>query len=65
MTTKVNVVVGGSIDRALEEFVSIWKRAEAGEYVEPKRVLAFESWAGMLSVLSTERYRLLISQHYT
>ncbi len=63
MTTQVNVVVGGSLDRALEEFASIWKRAEAGEHVEPKRVLAFESWAGMLSVLSTERYRLLQHLH--
>jgi predicted transcriptional regulator len=45
------------------EFVDVWKRAEAGENVRPACVLSFESWDGLASVMTGERYRLLLHLH--
>ncbi len=63
MTETVKVLVGGSLSDDLEAFRTAWQRAERGENVEPDRVLAFESWDGLSSVLTRERYRLLRHLH--
>jgi predicted transcriptional regulator len=62
-TTKLNVVVGGSLENAFNDFIDTWERAEAGEHVEPKRTISFESWPALVSLLSAERYRLLDHLH--
>lgn len=59
----VKVVVGGTLADDLAAFRSAWERAERGERVEQERVLAFESWEGLASVLTGERYRLLRHVH--
>ena len=43
-------------------FLDAWHRAERGETVTG-RVLAFESWEGLVSVLTGERFRLLRYLH--
>lgn len=60
MTTKL--LVGGSIEDDAAAFVDAWHRAERGETVN-QRVLAFESWEGLASVMTGERYRLLRHVH--
>lgn len=59
---EVNVVVGGSIEDDAAAFLSAWRRAEGGEQVN-ERILAFESWEGLASVMTGERYRLLRHLH--
>ena len=59
----VKVIVGGTLADDLGAFRSAWERAERGEHVEAERVLAFESWEGLASVLTGERYRLLRHVH--
>lgn len=59
----VKLVVGGSLEEDLAGFVDAWKRAERGETVASERVLAFESWEALASVLTGERYRLLRHLH--
>ena len=63
MVDDIKVVVGGSLADDLAAFRSTWRRAERGETVQPERVLAFESWDGLASVLTRERYRLLRHLH--
>jgi predicted transcriptional regulator len=63
MTDDVKVSVGGGLKDDLGAFRSAWETAERGETVQPKRVLAFESWEGLASVLTGERYRLLRHLH--
>lgn len=63
MIDDVKVIVGGTLRDDMAAFRSTWERAARGESVEPERVLAFESWAGMVSVLTAERYRLLRHVH--
>ena len=60
---EVKLVVGGSLADDLAAFRSAWERAERGEEVPTERVLAFESWEGLASVLTGERYRLLRHLH--
>lgn len=62
MTTEIKVRVGGSLRDDLESFKAAWKRAEAGDTGE-ERILAFESWEGLSSILTGERYRLLRHLH--
>lgn len=64
MTDKANfsVVVGGSLKDSGKAFLEAWNRSEAGEAVS-ERVLAFESWDALASVLSGERYKLLKHLH--
>jgi predicted transcriptional regulator len=59
----IKIVVGGSLRDDLNAFKAAWRRAEAGQSIESERVIAFESWAALVSVLSTERYRLLQHLH--
>lgn len=63
MADEVKVIVGGSLADDLAAFRSTWERVERGEEVKPERVLAFESWEGLASVLTGERYRLLRHLH--
>jgi predicted transcriptional regulator len=58
----VKLFVGGSVEDDAAAFVDTWHRAERGERAL-ERVLAFESWEGMASVLTGERYRLLRHLH--
>lgn len=62
MTASVKVVVGGSADEDGAAFVRAWERAERGEKVHD-RVLAFESWEALSSMMTGERYRLLRHLH--
>jgi predicted transcriptional regulator len=55
--------VGGSAAQDLGDFVDAWQRLEAGETVAPERVVAFESWEALASVMTGERYRLLRHLH--
>lgn len=59
MADEMKVVVGGTLADDLAAFRSAWERAKRGEHVETERVLTFESWEGLASVLTGERYRLL------
>jgi predicted transcriptional regulator len=61
-TEAVKLVVGGSIEDDAASFVDTWHRAERGERTL-ERVLAFENWEGLASVLTGERYRLLRHLH--
>ncbi len=63
MAETVKVIVGGDLSDDLAAFRDAWKRAERGEAVTPERVLAFESWEGLASVLTGERFRLLRHLH--
>ena len=63
MIDDLKVTVGGSLKDDLMAFRSAWERAERGEPVQPERVLAFESWEGLASVMTGERHRLLRHLH--
>ena len=60
--TEKKVVVGGSLEDDAAAFLATWHAAEQGRLTE-ERVLAFESWEGLSSVLTGERYRLLRHVH--
>ena len=60
--TDVKVIVGGNIEEDAAAFVDAWHRAERGVAVN-ERVLAFESWEALASVMTGERYRLLRHLH--
>jgi predicted transcriptional regulator len=63
MTAKTKILVGGSLEDHLGEFVGVWNKASAGKKVTPKRVLAFDTWEGLSKVMTPERYRLLRHLH--
>jgi predicted transcriptional regulator len=58
----MKVIVGGSLEDDAADFLRAWKRAERGEKVR-ERVLAFESWEALATVLTGARYRLLRHLH--
>jgi predicted transcriptional regulator len=58
----MNIVVGCGIEDDASAFLDAWHRAERGERVR-ERVLAFESWEGLVQVMTGERYRLLRHLH--
>ena len=58
----MNIVVGGGIEDDASAFLDAWHRAERGERVR-ERVLAFESWEGLVQAMTGERYRLLRHLH--
>ena len=62
MTEDIKIRVGGGMAEDLAAFTRAWRRAEEGDLRE-ERILAFESWEGLASVLTTERYRLLRHLH--
>ena len=56
------ILVGGTAADDAAAFLDAIARAKRGERVR-ERVLSFESWDGLASVLSGERYRLLRHLH--
>lgn len=62
MTKEMKVQVGGTLRDDLVAFRDAWKRAEAGDF-QKERILSFESWEGLASVMTGERYRLLRHLH--
>jgi len=62
MSDELKMQVGGDLRGDLAGFVAAWKRAEGGDF-RPERILSFESWEALSSVLSGERYRLLRHLH--
>lgn len=62
MTKEIKVQVGGALRDDLAAFKEAWRRAEAGD-LRHERILSFESWEGLASVLTGERYRLLRHLH--
>jgi Predicted transcriptional regulator len=59
--SEIKITVGEGAN-GLKGFVHAWHRAEGGDY-RTERVLAFESWEALASVLTTERYRMLRHLH--
>jgi predicted transcriptional regulator len=62
MSDEIKVQVGGTLKDDLAAFRQAWQRIEAGDR-RPERILSFESWEGLASVLTGERYRLLRHLH--
>ena len=62
MSREVKLQVGGGVAEDMAAFARAWKRIEAGDRRE-ERILSFESWEGLASVLTGERYRLLRQLH--
>lgn len=62
MTNEVKIQVGGGLSDDLAAFTRAWHHIEGGDHSE-ERILAFESWEGLASVLTGERYRLLRHLH--
>ena len=62
MTNELKIQVGGSVREDLAAFTRAWKRAEAGD-LSQERILSFESWEGLASLMTGERYRLLRHLH--
>ena len=63
MKTRTKILVGGSLEDDLKEFVEVWNKVSSGKKVTPKRVLSFDSWEGLSKVMTPERYRLLRHLH--
>ena len=61
----VKLIIGGTMEDDAADFLDAWRRTERGERVAEERVLAFESWEGLSSVLTGERFRLLRHVHAT
>jgi len=59
---KIKMIVGGSLEDDAAAFLDAWRRAKRGEKVR-EHAIAFESWEGLASVLTGERYRLLRHLH--
>lgn len=62
MTNEIKIQVGGTLGDDLAAFKEAWKRSEAGKGRQ-ERILSFESWEGLASVMTGERYRLLRHLH--
>jgi len=58
----VKIIVGGTAEDDAAAFLDAIERTERGETV-CERVLSFESWEGLASVMTGERYRLLRHLH--
>ncbi|MEL6061652.1 MULTISPECIES: HVO_A0114 family putative DNA-binding protein [unclassified Methylobacterium] len=59
MSGEITFVIGGSVEDMRARFLSAVRRAEAGEAVEPERVVTFENWATFLKTFSAARIALL------
>jgi predicted transcriptional regulator len=59
----VKIVIGGTMEDDAADFLDAWHRTERGEQVAAERVLAFETWESLSSVLTGERFRLLRHVH--
>jgi len=58
----MKIIVGGTAEDDAAAFLDAVERAECGEAVH-ERVLSFQSWEGLASVMTGERYRLLRHLH--
>jgi predicted transcriptional regulator len=58
----MKMIVGGSLDEDAAAFLDAWKRARRGKKLR-ERVLAFESWEALATVLTGARYRMLRHLH--
>jgi len=54
---RTTIVVGGTAEDDAASLLNAWHRAERGEDVEPRRVLSFQSWEALASVMSAKRVR--------
>ncbi len=61
--SNVKVIVGGTMEDDAADLLDAWQRTAAGEHVAAERVLAFESWEGLSTVMTGERFRLLRHVH--
>ena len=62
MSEDMKVIVGGTAEDDAAAFLDAIERAERGQAVH-ERVLSFQSWEGLASVMTGERYRLLRHLH--
>ena len=62
MTGDLKFVVGGSLEEDAAAFLDAWHRNGRGDQVAD-RVLAFDSWEGLATVMTGERYRMLRHLH--
>ena len=62
MSEDMKIVVGGTAEDDAVAFLDAVERAGRGEAVHD-RVLSFQSWEGLASVMTGERYRLLRHLH--
>jgi len=64
MSDQLKIRLGGDLGDDLGDFIKAWKRGEGGDFHQ-ERIVAFESWAALASILTTQRYRLLrhVSSH--
>ena len=62
MNEDMRIVVGGTAEDDADAFLDAVERAERGERVH-ERVMSFQSWEGLASVMTGERYRLLRHLH--
>ena len=62
MTESLKIIAGRDARSVGAGFLDAWERAERGEVIR-ERVLSFESWDGLASVMTSERYRLLRHLH--
>ena len=63
--TEVKLRIGGTMEDDAAGFVDAWTRTASGQPVAAERILAFESWDSLSSVLTGERFRLLRHVHDT
>lgn len=62
MSEDMRIVVGGTAEDDAAAFLDAVDRAERGERVH-ERVMSCQSWEGLASVMTGERYRLLRHLH--
>ena len=62
MSGDIKIVVGGTAEDDAAAFLDAVERADRGERVH-ERALSFQSWEGLASVMTGERYRLLRHLH--
>lgn len=56
---ETKIIVGRSLDEMGASFIQSWKKAESGQEQACQKVISFESWEALASLLTPERYRLL------
>ena len=62
MSGDVTITVGGTAEDDTTAFLDAVERASRGEDLS-ERVLSFQSWEGLASLMTGERYRLLRHLH--
>ena len=62
MIENTKIIVGGTAEDDAAAFLDAVEQADRGEPVH-ERVLSFQSWEGLASVMTGERYRLLRHLH--